>query len=352
MNPTPTRTRRLWIDGLFVLLVGALLMAALILATEMGVARAALIVLPPTFVFGLFGLAAIYPCRALPLQATPTSRLITTHGVGALAAASIWLLVWRGWLLVIGLEADAVAPERLIPASQFLFILGVLLYLLSVVGNYLDLASETSRKAEERSVQYRVLAREAELRALKAQIDPHFLFNSLNSISALCGARPDDARAMTELLAEFLRSSLRLGGLERVSLHEELDLVRSYLSIEKVRFGDRLRIEETVDEQTRDDRLPPLILQPLVENAVRHGIASRVDGGVVSLTAKRLDSRVRLVVENDYDPDGLPRRGAGIGLENVRERLATSFDGKASMTVSREGERFRVELMLPVESRS
>src|SRR5207302_2096928 len=124
----------------------------------------------------------------------------------------------------------------------------------------------------------RVLAREAELRAFKAQVDPHFLFNSLNAVASMCGSRPLEAREMAQRLADFFRLILRLGALERITLAEEIDLVQRYLAIEQVRFGDRLTTHINVDENAARCMVPPLLLQPLVENAVRHGVASMVEG--------------------------------------------------------------------------
>ncbi len=215
--------------------------------------------------------------------------------------------------------------------------------------HYLILAFEASREAEERALEYRILAREAELKAFKSQIDPHFLFNSLNSISALCGVRPADARSMSQRLASFLRSSLRLGGRNRIPLAEELELVDVYLSIEQVRFGSRLRVEKDVDPSCADCAVPPLILQPLVENAVRHGIASLIDGGTVSISASRTATHLIVVVENDYDPEERSSTGEGIGMENVRGRLRTSFDERAVFLAQPQDGRFRVELRIPCD---
>src|SRR4029079_2516584 len=149
---------------------------------------------------------------------------------------------------------------------------GFLLYLLAMAVSYLAAAFEVSRDAERRGLELQVLAREAELRALRAQLDPHFLFNSLQSISALTTADPPAARRMCLLLADFLRDTLAVGSQARIPLRSELLLAQRFLEIEQVRFGERLRVD-IEPEQAGDIAVPPLILQPLVENAVRHGIA-------------------------------------------------------------------------------
>jgi LytS/YehU family sensor histidine kinase len=224
------------------------------------------------------------------------------------------------------------------------------LYLLVAALHYLMAAFEESRQAEAQALQFQILSREAELRALRAQIHPHFLFNALNSISALVVARPEEARRVCILLADFLRRSLTLGARDRVPFGEELALAEDLLAIERVRFGARLQHESRVDEASRACAVPPLLLQPLVENAVTHGIAQCLDGGTVRVEAKRIGDRLRVVIENPRDPDTPGPRGAGIGLANVQRRLEAVYGRAAELRVLAEGPIFRVELSLPAES--
>src|SRR5262249_40432912 len=149
--------------------------------------------------------------------------------------------------------------------------------------HYLLLAFEFARQAERRQLQLEVLSRDAELRALRAQLDPHFLYNSLNSISALTAVDPAGARRMCVLLADFLRGTLAMSTRDRIPLEDELALTDRFLNIEQVRFGARLQVERQVDDAAARCRVPPLFLQPLVENAVTHGIAGLIDGGVIRL---------------------------------------------------------------------
>jgi two-component system, LytTR family, sensor histidine kinase AlgZ len=250
---------------------------------------------------------------------------------------------------LIGLWASVLERSDVTaPRARMFFAVGALLYLLATLFHYLLAAAEESRRMEKRELEVKMLSREAELKALKAQLDPHFLFNSLNSISALCGSNPASARTLTTLLAEYLRKSLRIGQAESITLSEELELASSYLAIERIRFGPRLEFVQHVDERVRSYRVPPLLLQPLVENAVTHGIGQLLDGGVVQIDANRDGETVRISVENRCDPDRPSSSGHGIGLKNTRQRIQTYYGSGAKIDVVAEPERFRVAMTLPV----
>ena len=149
------------------------------------------------------------------------------------------------------------------------------------------------------------------------------------------------------LLADFLRRTLVVGVRDRVPLAEELTMVEDLLAIEQVRFGSRLRFESQVEEAAREWLVPPLVLQPLIENAVTHGIAQCLDGGTVRLEARRRGDRLFVAIENPRGADAPPRPGTGIGLENVRRRLETLYGRDAEMRARGEAASFRVELELP-----
>jgi LytS/YehU family sensor histidine kinase len=170
-------------------------------------------------------------------------------------------------------------------------------------------------------------ARDAELRALKAQVNPHFL--------------------MCILLSDFLRRTLGMGEKQNISWDEEIQLVRAYLEIEHIRFGARLRVEMRVDDACSHCQVPPLLLQPLVENAVKHGIATLVDGGIIRVSSRVDQGLLQVSIENGYDADAPASRRQGLGLRNVRDRLETSFGSAAHLTTQAEQNIFRTELVLP-----
>jgi two-component system sensor histidine kinase AlgZ len=350
MHPLLTRNRL----GLY--LLGWLpLVATLVLLMASGGnlswLESAVIVIPLCVVYAFICLSAWYTAKSAPLQREKALRLIGVHSLAAALVSYFWMGL--GWVLVAFLSITSTfqgLDRRFAPQAPILFGAGYLLYLLSVASQYVILSLEASREAEARALETSILARDAELKALKAQINPHFLFNSLNSISALTSIDPARARDMCVLLGDFLRLTLGLGEKTSVRFSEELDLLQKYVAIEKVRFGERLRMQETIQEDSRACLLPPLLLQPLVENAVKHGIASLPEGGEIRLAVERQNGRLAIVVENSWDPEAPPRRSGGRGLKNVQQRLEARYGKDASLHVNTEGELFQISLSLPAES--
>jgi signal transduction histidine kinase len=206
---------------------------------------------------------------------------------------------------------------------------------------------------EGRERELRELAVSAQLAALRAQLNPHFFFNSLNSIAQLISTDPTKAEACVERLAEIFRYMLRRGHSEFVPLQEELEIAEAYLEIERARFGDDLTVEEQIDERSRQVLLPELILQPLVENAVKHGISHKVGGGRVRIEAAFDNGDLRLMVA---DTGAGVRNSAaifdsGVGLKNVRDRLLRLYGPEYGPVIESGPERgTTVTLRIPLPS--
>jgi two-component system sensor histidine kinase AlgZ len=328
--------------------IGGLLAA--LMSPVSGPAEAVLLALPLAGLFGFISLAAWYPCRALPLAGTGVARLLGTHAVAGALSTMIWLFIGAG--LAVGLErvaGFAGAATRYSQQTLLLFPIGMLLFALAVSVHYLLAAFEASRESEKRALELSVLARDSELKALRSQISPHFLFNSLNSISSLAGSDPDKARRMCVALSRMLRRSLGLGAVDTIALSEEMSLAEDYLAVEKVRFGDRLGVERQIGGDVGELRVPPLLLQPLIENAITHGIAHLLDGGIVQIEAGRQNDLLHITITNPCDPDRSVANGEGLGLENVRRRLHAIHGSGANVQVGREPDRFRVTLTFPAK---
>ncbi len=267
--------------------LAALIASISIVVRDATLARGAATAFAPSLLFGVFAVAARYPSRAMPLESTRWALLAGVHVAGAVAAAFLWALSWRSWGRILAAAGEGAAPMRggelAAPIGT-----GILLYLIAVIAQYLLIEIERSDAARQAALRSELAAREAELKAFKAQIDPHFLFNSLNAIASLCGSRPGDARIMAQRLADFFRLTLRLGKRERIRLEEEIELARKYLDIEQTRFGPRFESGISSSPAATACGVPPLLLQPLVENAVRHGIAGVVAGGMIRIEASVL----------------------------------------------------------------
>src|ERR1039457_6445887 len=300
---------------------------------------------PACVAFAFVCLSPWQICRIRPLRLSQLPGLLVTFT--AAGAAGSLVLVGTAAAMAYALSRPAVLGAGL---TGLLFGMGVLLYLFSTGLHYAVLAAEVSREAERNAAEARTLAREAELRSLRNQINPHFLFNSLHSIAALATLDGARAREMCIRLADFLRSSLGLGERDSIALREELALARSYLEVEQVRFGARLEFSENIQDSCLDCAVPVLLLQPLVENAVKHGIAGLVEGGAIRLSVERLGAIVCVALENGFDPDAPPPNRLGMGVPHVRRRLELRYGGGASMAAGARAGVYRVELRFPCES--
>jgi len=309
---------------------------------------AAAVAVPLCAAFAFICLASWYPVRAHPLESTALPRVLTVHLAGAVLSAALWQVLAVGWTRILDRLQPAAGYPAVYRGHVVLFVaVGLLLYLLAVALHYLLAAAESSRRAAHRALKLELATRRAELDAFKAQVDPHFLFNCLNSISSLCGTDPAAARGTAIRLGELLRASLELGARDAIPLHRELELARSYLAVERVRYGDRLRVEETIGDGCRELPVPALVLQPLLENALKHGIAHLVSGGRIELGCRRTGGRLQVTVRNPVDSDRPPSGGAGIGLANVRGRLKLLYGDDALLTAREDENSFEVELVFP-----
>jgi sensor histidine kinase YesM len=330
--------------------LAALLVYVLEASGNLGWTASIAITVPACSIYAFVCLSPWYVVRITPLRGGAVTRILLTHFAAATASSIILVAIARGMAVLLSrFAAFQSLDERFRPHTPLLFGMGVLLYLLSSGLHYVMASAEQSREALNREMQAMVIARDAELKALKAQINPHFLFNSLNSISALAGIDAARAREMCVGLSDFLRNSLRMGEREAAPLSEELALAHSYLGVEQVRFGARLRVEQEIEPGCETCLVPPLLLQPLVENAVKHGIASMVEGGSIQLSAWLQETALHIVVENPFDPEGATARRNGLGLQIVKRRLLARYGERADMVTDSSGNRYRVEILLPCE---
>lgn len=357
--PRPESNHRLWLAyaGLCLLSWMLYAMAGAELQRGLwqlwGAAYQATLSLTPPMALGIL----VWPwARALQRAELGLPVLLALHGVGALLFALGWQLLEfaLAWGLFGELHAQAVFEQTVLWRG----IWGAVVYTALASGFTAVLNARQARASAVAAAQAESALARAELSAISGKLNPHFLFNTLNSLIALTRKDPKAAEAGLLRFAGMLRYVLdtKRGADARVSLAEEVDFVRDYLALETLRLGSRLAVDWQIEPATLDDELPPLTLQPLVENSILHGIAPRVQGGSISITARRdaLNQGLALTVQDDgpgCDPalleaDAPGRRGIGLGA--LQRRFILDYEGRARLKVhTAPGMGFRVDIWIP-----
>jgi sensor histidine kinase YesM len=289
-----------------------------------------------------------YPFRYFNHTIIKLAVLISNLAIAGVITVALWVIISK--LLTSALFPqdnnyqaywDATFPYR-IGTGVFIYGLIILTYYL-----FVSLSNLSEKNAKEARLES--LVKETELKMLRSQINPHFLFNSLNSISSLTITDPEKARDMVVKLSEFMRYALSRKDEQPVSLQNELENLRLYLDIEKVRFGNKLTTEEIIETNCLDFKIPVLLLQPLYENAVKHGVYESTESVRIITQVKIIDGYIEIIISNNYDPAPSLRRGTGTGLLNVTRRLELFYGNKASIKTSKENGIYTVTLYIPTE---
>jgi two-component system LytT family sensor kinase len=256
----------------------------------------------------------------------------------------LWLLLTK-WLLHLSLgyyESYGDMLHRSIPIrfSIAFLLLGCVTMISVLWQTWAEQKEDQSRKADAEK-----LAKEAELFKLRQQMQPHFLFNSLNSINALIGSRPAEARKMVQQLSDFLRGTLKKEETQWVILKEELQYLQLYLDIEKVRFGNRLTTDIETNEEVQQMKMPALLLQPIVENAIKFGLYDTTGDTVIHIITRKEDNELVIKVSNPFDPEtSVPKQGTGFGLKSIQRRLYLLF-GRSDLLVTEAKENIFVTIV-------
>jgi signal transduction histidine kinase len=242
---------------------------------------------------------------------------------------------------------DVPYQEFLAHAMSVRWLFGISILAVSSVGGIYYRRWKESAETTTRESATENFIREAELQKLQLQLQPHFLFNSLNSINALIITQPEKASPMVQQLSDFLRATLKRADEKWITLAQEVDYLQLYLSIEKVRFGYRLEIEMNVDEQIKLWLIPPLLLQPLVENAIKFGLYGTTGKVSIHLNAGRQGDTLVVEISNPFDKDMQPPEGSGFGLNGLRRRLYLLYARNDLLSTRIENDKFFVSLILP-----
>jgi len=305
----------------------------------------------------LLGLPALWWTRYLAgrrvhgADVSPPWAPLPAHLLGA----TIYALTWAAYIVEgirrsIGSLSAALDAVRPWIAWQVFF--GFVVYAVVAGATWVLLSNDRNRARDVQLREVEAQRTRAELAMLRARVEPHFLYNALHTATALVRRNPEAAEAALEQLATLLRYVLDpdRGAREVVPLDEELRFVELYLAIERMRLGERLQVQMDIDDDARDMLVPSLSLQPLVENAIRHGIARSAAGGCIRISARLEETRLALVVHNDGSDDSAPlTHGTGIGLDALRRRLAAWYRGAAALdVVDAPGRGFMVTMHVPV----
>ncbi len=298
-------------------------------------------------IFALIGLNLWYVIR-FNLKETPNIfDLLFNHLIVAVLAIAGWITISYFTLIYIFPDADSYR-DFLNESLPWRVITGIFYYLLFVMYYYVMLYYEDLQEKLKVEAELKNLVNEAELTALRSQINPHFLFNSLNSISSLTITNPDKAQEMVIKLSDFLRYTLSHDKDEKASLKEEFSNLSRYLEIEKIRFGHRLNFVTNIPEDCDKFLIPNMILQPLIENAIKHGVYNSTEEVLVELTCKYDNDNIIIEIFNEYDPDSFNKKGSGIGLKNIRKRLQIIYKRRDLLEISAEKQIFQATLKIPI----
>jgi len=304
------------------------------------------------YVFAVLSLAAIQLARRFNLAGTHWRLRLTLHLVASMVFSLVWILVRAGlgeWLR--GGGSDRPFSEVLQSVIVATFFFNVLVYWVVVTGTHAVAYASSLRDRERRLLELEGRLTSARLQALQMQLNPHFLFNALNGIATLMYRDVDRADAMLMTLAGLLRHVVDRGPETRVLLREEVAFLDRYLALEQMRFGERVAVERDLDPATLVARVPNLLLQPLVENAIKHGLEPLPGGGTVTLRSSRLaDGRLCLEVRDNGC--GLPAGGTaegGVGTSNVRNRVRQLYGklGSVEFEPAPEGKGLWVRILIP-----
>jgi len=270
----------------------------------------------------------------------------------SIALSSLWLLLMRVSLWAL-YKNDQAYMHSLSQSSNIRYAIAFLLTGCCTVLSLLWYTQKDQQADSQRKMDMERLAREAELNKLRQQLQPHFLFNSLNSISALTGTQPEKARHMIQQLSDFLRGTLKKEEQQWTSFEEELQYLQLYLDIEKVRFGYRLQTKIDYDETALQMKLPAMLLQPLVENAIKFGLYDTIGEVTILIHATAQNGMLQVTVQNPFDElTSSPVKGTGFGLSSIKRRLFLLFLRHDLLQIKNEHEQFITTITIPQQHES
>ncbi|NWF90257.1 MAG: histidine kinase [Ignavibacteriaceae bacterium] len=302
------------------------------------------------FVLAGFGISFWYPAKYISFESFSTNKILISHLIGCITSVFLWL--GFGYLAAnyIISSPDDYSTYFLNTLGWRIFV-GVLFYFLIISFYYLVIYYTNFHQKTIQENELKNLVTEAELKSLKFQINPHFIFNSLNSMSALTTIDPAKARSMILNLAEFLRYTLVNNDRQKNKLSEELNNIKLYLDIEKIRFEDKFDFVDETSPDCKEALVPNMILQPLFENAIKHAVYESLEKVILKFRCFSKDGFLNISLENNFDSLSENKKGSGIGLKNISDRLKLIYGLSNLMRIEKTHDHFKVNLFIPIASK-
>lgn len=298
-------------------------------------------------IYCLIGMGIWYPIQYINIDESRPGKIIQNHVITAVITSIIW--VYSGYFILSYLYAsDEFYLQFLKNSIGWRIYAGIIYYSILVSLYYVIFYYRSFRTKLENEHRLQTLVKEAELKSLKYQINPHFIFNSLNSISSLTISDPEKAREMSTNLSTFLRKTLADNENKNIRLNEEVENIKLYLEIEKVRFGERLDFKINISDKCEEYEIPNMILQPIIENAIKHGVYESIDKVTITFTCKLEGEFISITISNNFDPTSISDIGEGIGLKNIRNRLNLIYNRSDLISISKDSNLFKVSLQIPI----
>ncbi len=345
-NPILDRIKHIYIYLIVWIIIAVIQAFLIIFATDLQPYVAITDSLVFNVLFALLTVTVWYPIRYGNPEGRLSLKIAFTYLIVGLVIITGWLFL--GYMILKVVLVDHEAYFRFLNDSFIARLAtGILYYGVTLLIYHLFIYGKELEAKKLNEANLNLLVKESELNVLRSQLNPHFLFNSLNSISSLTISDPATARDMIIKLSEFLRYALKHGDRDKTRLAEEIKHIELYLEIEKIRFGDKLVFEKNIAGDCDKGLIPNMILQPLFENAVKHGVYESTEPITIKMHCFKDERGLQINLSNNFDPEQVSGKGAGIGLKNVRNRLMLIYGRDDLIYINKSGNVFNVELIIP-----
>ncbi|MDY0081759.1 MAG: histidine kinase [Ignavibacteriaceae bacterium] len=346
-NPIFKSTKNILFYFLFIVIIANLYLNLISYDSKTSVTIIIVDAIVFNLLIGLLGFSFWYSSVYLSIENNKISKIILTHLGGGILISVVWMVL--GYFIVLSIATDTELFDAFFVSTiRSRFVIGILYYFLMTAFYYIVIYYSGFQERIVKETELKNLVTEAELRSLKFQINPHFIFNSLNSMSALTEIDPKKARQMIIKLADFLRFTLANNDRQKTTLTEELKNIKLYLDIEKIRFEDKFEYVEELHEECGKTEIPSMILQPLFENAIKHAVYETLNTVTIRLTCKRQDDFLKITLCNNFESESY-KKGAGVGLKNIEDRLKLIYRQDNLMEVKKDNNKFTVSIYIPLQ---